>query len=302
MTAENDFSSLHQAWYQSPEGQGALNSAFHLTKKALAPWHRRGHCILQMGFDHGKSLELLWQNGFDVSAVCSSQALLDTLEAPLRQCVDIEYRAPASFDHLSYADKSFDYVIVALPPTHADAPYPPLENILREALRIAAKGVLFQSWNISSLVGMQYTWRKSALPPYLQACTWHTWRTVYKTLRSLHPQQSGIHASTLRTFSSLWGPMPLWKRQKTAWEYLEEKGFSALFKRPKVALPLPLGALCYVRLTLKDKGLMANMPLYVKPLTQEALRPASVTERTSKQTPKPLLKSQSASHQEFNKE
>ncbi len=279
MTAEKDFSSLREQWYQSPQGQGALQGALHVTQKALAPWHRRGHCILQMGFDHGSSLEFLWQSGFDVSALCSSSHVLESLNTPLRQCIDTEYRAPAAFDHLSYGDNSFDYVIVSLPP--AERPYPALKNILREALRIAAKGVLFQGWNSYSLAGIQRKTCKSSLAPYMQACHWHSWRQVYHTLRSLHPQQRGIHASTLRTFSTLLGPTRAWQAS------------GRLQKMYNLTLPLPTGALMAVRLTFKDQGVMSNIPLYVKPLAGETLQAAPVAERRTKNMPRRASKAPS---------
>ncbi len=237
-----------------------------LTQRTLSPWHRRGHCILQVGFDHAKSLEFLWQSGFDVSAVCTCPALLEGLEAPLRNCVDIEYRAPQGLDTLPYADKSFDYVVLNVPPTLDKQKYPPLHALLGEALRIAGKGVLFQGWNPASLVGLQYTWQKKSLPAYVQACPWYAWRDVYTTLRALHPSQK--HASsTIRTQSALFGPTTWWQ-ESPRWKKL--RGFM---------LPIPVGALVHVRLSLKDQGAMRSMPLFVNPLSTEKLHAAPVTER-----------------------
>ncbi len=266
MTVEKDFWALYEPWYQSPQGQLALEGALRLTQRTLSPWHRRGHCILQIGFDHVKSLEILWQSGFDVSAVCICSGLLESLEAPVRHCVDIEYRSPQGLDNLPYADKSFDYVVINLPPIQENQQYPPLHSLLGEALRIAGKGILFQGWNPASLVGLRHTWQKKSLPAYLQACPWHAWRDVYTTLRTLHPAQKQA-PSSIHTQSALFGPLAWWQEH------------SRLKKLHGLMMPLPMGALMHIRLNLKDQGAMRGMPLFVNPLVGEELRASPVTER-----------------------
>ncbi len=275
MTVEKDLFTLYDQWYQSPQGALALDCTLRLTKEILSPWHRRGHCILQMGFDHAKTLELLWQSGFDVSAVCTSPSLLEHLEAPLRQCVDIQYRAPAGLDTLPYADKSFDYVVISLPPTAQEKPYPSLQSMVGEALRIAAKGILFQGWNICSLAGLHYTWKKKALPLYLQEGTWHTWRHVYSTLRALAPKGDTGARSSISTKTSLISPIPYWT------------GSGRFEKTHHWKLSIPLGALMQVRLTLQDQGAMTSMPLYVRPLTHKPLQTLPVVESVRPRVPTP---------------
>ncbi len=271
MTVEKDFFTLYEQWHQSPTGAFALQCAQRLTEKMLSPWPRRGHTILQIYFSHSSVLEFLWHSGLDVSAVTPCAQLLESMEPSLRQKIDVHTLAPAALDHMPFGDKSFDYVALSLPPIPSKQHYPPLHALLQEAIRMAAKGVLFQGWNPCSMVGMQHAWRKKSLPPFLQASPWYAWRDVTNTLRTLSaprlPASLGNPLGRIHTRSTLFTPLFCWK--------------TGSFSQKCTGLPLPgpLGALMQVRLHLSAQIPMTSTPLHLPSLANSTMQPAPVAER-----------------------
>ncbi len=272
MTVEKNFFTLYDTWHQSEQGAFALRCGLRLTEKMLTHWPRRGHSILQVYCEHASTLELLWRSGLDVSAVLPSSALLQSVESSVRQRFDIHTLAPAALDNLPWADKSFDYVALMLPPLPDTHAYPPLHALLAEAIRVAAKGVLFQGWNPCSVVGMRHTWRKKTLAPFLQAGLWHSWRDVTQTLLTLSqsPAPTTLTRSLrrLHTRSTLMSAMRHWGKKSFMQKYND------------LILPIPMGALMQVRVDLADSIAMTSTPLRFNPLSGATMQPAPVTKRS----------------------
>ncbi len=256
MSQSTNFLNQYNDWYESTQGSFALASTMHLTKEMLSPWSRRGHNILAMGFGHWKSLEMLWESGFDVSAIAASQGQMDMTKKFLHQKVDVYI---SSFDHLPFDDKSFDYVILR-PPPRKEA-YPPLDAMLKEAYRLANKGILLQFWNIFSTLGL---WRKrQSLPYFLEHSLWDSWHNTRKAMRKL--SSSG----KITTGSTLFGPLSSWHEQ------------SRLAKGNGRVIPIPLGALVHLRLDLVAQTPLTGIALRLDPTGVKSIRPLVVMERQS---------------------
>ncbi len=239
-----------------------LECSLHLSKKMFSHWPRRGHSFLQIHCSHWKVLELLWESGFEVTAVSLEENFMHTAPPQLQQVVDMHMlRAPA-LAHLPFANNSFDYVeLNFLPPISAEEnistqhDFPPLHAMLSEALRVAAKGVIFQGLNPFSMAGMQAKCAKKSLPPFLQQSPWHAWRDVCNTLRTLAP------TGKISTRSMLLGPIASW-------------GKKSLTKKINEAVMLgPVGALMQVRFNFAD-GI---------PLTGTALKVGTALKRKEMQ-------------------
>ncbi len=274
MTKEQDFFALYDSWHQSPQGSFALHCGLNLTKKMLSSWPRRGHSFLQIYFDSPKTLEWLWQSGFDVSAVAPSAHLIHSMDVALQQRVEMHALTPRALDNLPFNDKSFDYVALMLPPIAPDTSYPPLHALLQEALRLAIKGVLYQGWNPCSMAGVQMSWKKSAQPDFLQGCSWHNWKSVYTTLYNLSRQQMlnpaplSRHLGNMRLYSSLLGTVGQWGKN------------SLTQKIQGLIVPAPVGALMQIRCHLVDHTAMTSTPLRIPPLsaTMQAVPAAKRTQ------------------------
>ncbi len=250
-----------QEWYESKQGVFALDCALHLTKHMLSHWPRRGHTLLQIHFDHWKSLELFWESGFDVCGIAPSEAFIHTVPQHLQHMLETTLARPTALDQLPFEDKSYDYVVLNLMPMISL--YPALHNMLAEALRIAAKGILIQCWNPFSCLGMLRTYHKKSLPPFLQQGPWFTWRDICHTLRTQVKILHGGQAH-LRTKSTLYAPYASWGIQKKWAHFLHMHNIN------KAILPSALGALMQIRLTLNEALPLTGSPLRIKVLKKMA--------------------------------
>lgn len=282
-------------WYATPQGAFALERETQLLQHVLSPWPRRGHSLLEVGCGDGHFLEFFWQAGFDVTAVDRASPLLEAARQRLHGRADIQ---AAAADALPFADNTFDYVALTAPlPTLPPAPVPgahaapaqaPIlaRDILDEALRVAAKGLLLRCWNPFSLAGLwRYAWLCSGPTPSVEApvaeddadapcpdaqeadsasarrALWMGWRDYRALLRSLAP------GCAISTRSTLLGPPPTWHHSKAlrllnTWE-----------------CPLPLGAVVYLRVDHQTRFPLTSLPLRLSSLRMKNPRPATAMER-----------------------
>lgn len=119
----------------------------------ISGWKRRGSSLLQVGLNAGFSPEFFWEAGFDVTALDRSPACLSAARAQTGDRV--EYVC-GSAERLPFDDGFFDYAVLV---HHGLSPTPSGEAVLREALRVAARGIIIMEWNRFSLAGVP----KSAL-------------------------------------------------------------------------------------------------------------------------------------------
>ena len=276
-------------WYATPQGAYVFERESILLHNMLSPWPRRGHSLLEMGCGDGLFLERFWQAGFDVTAVDRPSPLLDTARQRLNGKADIQAAAP---DALPFTDNAFDYVAITSPlavspsgphTEKTDIPPPMLQvrDILREALRVAAKGLLLRCWNPCSLAGL---WRRApscadapsrpagaekgaaSAPgkdsaPAAPQSLWMGWRDYRALLRSLAP------GCTISTGSTLFGPPPTWHGGRA----------SALLNEWES--PLPLGAVIYLRVNHQPASPLTSLPLRISSLRMKSPRPATAMER-----------------------
>ncbi len=248
MSSHVDFLEQYTEWYSSQQGTFTLASTMHLTKEMLSPWPRRGHNMLAMGFGHWKSLEMLWESGFDVSAIAASQEQMELAKQSLHQKVDLYFN---SFDHLPFDDNSFDYVILRPPPR--EEAYPLLQDMLKEAARLATKGILLQFWNKFSLLKLMSI--RQSLPYFLERSLWSSWHDARKIMRKIAPK------GAISTGSTLLGPPSTW-HEDSLW-----------FKSNSKFVPIPLGALVHLRLDLVPKIPLTGIPLRLDPVGVKGVRP-----------------------------
>ncbi len=260
-----------QEWYESEQGAFALDCALHLTKHMLSYWPRRGHRVLYIHFDHWKHIELFWESGFDVCGVSPSQAFSQIVPQHLQHMVESTLVRPAALDQFPFENKSFDFVVINLLP--ASALYPPLHSVLAEVARLAAKGILIQTWNPFSYLGLQHRWLKKHLPSFLQESPWFTWRDICHTLRAQVRTLYGTPPHVC-TRSTLIAPLSTWKVQKT-WK-------RHIYNCNKVIFPCAMGALMQMRLTFAEGIPLTGTPLRVNVLKD--MRPVIEGAKRSKRT------------------
>lgn len=202
-----------------------------LLQHCLAPWPRRGRALLEVNCGQGLFLPLLWECGFDVTA---TEAAPEPRAEACRLGTRAEVLAAAD-DHLSFDDAEFDWVVLHLISPGIDA----AEQALREALRVAAAGLIVTFWNAASLPFLLHRLKKRKAPwPAPTFCWWQVW----KTLR-------GLAAGDLCGASALAGPQGTWK---TA---------CALSGCNRVLPWLPLGAWGGIRVNLARSRPVTPLPL-----------------------------------------
>ncbi|WP_294447591.1 class I SAM-dependent methyltransferase, partial [uncultured Mailhella sp.] len=116
----------------------------------ISGWKRRGSSLLQVGLNAGFSPEFFWEAGFDVTAMDRSPACLS---AARQQTGDrIAYQC-GSAEALPFDDGFFDYAVLV---HHGISSLPRNEgeNVLSEALRVAARGIIIMEWNLFSFAGV----------------------------------------------------------------------------------------------------------------------------------------------------
>ncbi|MCA1945052.1 MAG: class I SAM-dependent methyltransferase [Desulfovibrio sp.] len=233
MTGSDTASALQQ-WLESPRGQFFHARQLRLLERMLAAWPRRGRSLLQIGCGIGQFLDVFWQAGFDVTGVEHSPALLAASRARLGSRVDLHL---AAFDHLPFADREFEYVVLT--------GCPPTQEHLAEAMRVASRGALIAFCNRWSLAGAVSLVRRRAMyfPPSAHtSCFWPVLRRLRALARERAAMKAGnavtTHPWAITQRSMLLGPPQSW---------VERKPWSLLNDWPCL---LPVGAWHVIRLDL----------------------------------------------------
>lgn len=316
-------------WYATPQGAYALAREKILLQHALSPWPRRGHSLLDMGCGDGLFLEFFWQSGFDVTAIDRASPLLDAARQRLHGRADIQAGALDSlpfadntFDYVAITAPLPSFMAPVPPPKDgqksADSSTHSTEtdtkaskarklssspnnttsaisltlahDILHEAVRVSAKGLILRCWNPFSLAGLwRHTWLcpsatlpeqqdttpqdasvasltsptappLSAAPPSATGALWLGWRDYRALLRTLSP------GCAISTRSTLCGPPPTWHPGK-ALRHLNEW-----------ESPLPLGAVVYLRVRHQAQCPFTALPLRLS-MHLKSQRTATAMER-----------------------
>lgn len=121
----------------------------------IASWRRRNTHLLEINCGEGLCLQVLWESGFDVTGTCAQpdQRHAAALAAPCGTEI-----LAARDDDLPVENDAFDWAILHL----ADHDPAQAKAAVREAARIASRGLVITFWNRSSpfrlLPGMLRKW------------------------------------------------------------------------------------------------------------------------------------------------
>lgn len=206
-----------EAWLATPDGEYARAGVSRIISYLISDWPRRGRRLLHAGCGSGRVSELFWEAGFDVTGVTVDPDLMQEAREYLGARADIQLAAP---DCLPYDDNSFEFVAIPFLCRGSGS----LAGSLREAFRVASKGVLlgfFNSWSLYSVSRRLAKNGVASLAP----------QRVYRQLRT-----AGLRGGMAVTFRSvLSGPAFTWS------------GMPAFRLFNEAVLPHPFGAYAVFR-------------------------------------------------------
>lgn len=196
---------LHQ-WYATPEGIFALQREYRLFQHLVSDWPRRGQTLLHVGCGTGIFLEMLWEYGFDVTGLDPAPDNLAATRERLGQRAELLLGQP---DYLPLEDESMDYVALLSLLEYVDNPH----EILAEALRVAARGVLVGFMNSASLyhalLGPPWPWVKQEKRRCGQ---WINSIRLARMVKEIDPQARISVRSVLLGWPSSWKNSPVARR------------------------------------------------------------------------------------------
>lgn len=248
-----------EQWYATPQGGFALIREKALLQRVLSSWPRRGHSLLNVQCGTGIFLEFFWEGGFDLTGVDKKPQLVSQAVERLNGKAEIHVAAP---DYLPFDDNAFDYVALL----HGLENRKNGEQILAEALRVSAKGVVLtfsNPWSVAYAASLCHS-------RLTRQCLLHPWTSrrklsplkYYRMLRSL---AGSAHISVR---STLLGPQWTWGRCATMLNSL--------------AFPLPLGALVAMRVDHLPLQTGTALPLRLQNVRFKNLTPVRIMERRHK--------------------
>jgi SAM-dependent methyltransferase len=182
-------------WFEAPEGQFALDREAQLLQAVVAGWPRRGRKLLEIGCGTGTFLDLLYQMGFDVTGIDSSQQMVDASRQRFGHRADISH---GNGELTRFEENAFDYAVLWSVLEFTKDP----AAMLREATRIAKKGLLVGCLNRNSLY---YRMNVRGSSGSLAKGTWLSWCEMQDLLF-----ESTGHRPTIAR-SVLPGPMQTWR-------------------------------------------------------------------------------------------
>ncbi|AMK09980.1 MAG: class I SAM-dependent methyltransferase [Pseudodesulfovibrio sp.] len=185
----------YEAWFDTPEGQYALDREVQLLQDVLAGWPRRKHKLLEIGCGTGLFLDHLYQMGLDVTGIDNSPEMIMAARKRFGNRAELHL---AHGEHMGFSDNEFDYALLWSVLEFSDEP----EAMLAEAARVAEKGVLIGFLNKNSLY-YSLNVRKSGST--LAKAHWFTWCEM----QDLVHRATGFRPTLAR--SVLAGPMSTWK-------------------------------------------------------------------------------------------
>jgi len=154
----------YEKWLDSPTGRFAYAQEARLVRHLISGWPRRNQRLLEVGCGTGFFLHLFYDSGFDITGLDSSPDMLQAARQRVGRCADLHL---GHADHLPFDDKEFDFValltVLEFLPDPAAA--------LREAYRVARKGILVAFLNKLSLYYLTHGLDVPCLRPLLPKAT-----------------------------------------------------------------------------------------------------------------------------------
>ena len=186
----------YDQWAKTPQGAFALRQEENLLQGLIAPWPRRKQKLLDIGCGTGLFLEFFWSCGFDPTGLDHSSAMLALAREKMGSRADLHL---GKAEHVPFEDREFDYVSIMTVLEFVDDP----GAVLREAARVARKGVLVTFLNRSSLYG--WSVRLSRNRSSLSQAHWFSWTEMRQLINA------NIPSGFLQARSILLGPPATWK-------------------------------------------------------------------------------------------
>ncbi|MCJ2165630.1 MULTISPECIES: class I SAM-dependent methyltransferase [unclassified Pseudodesulfovibrio] len=185
----------YEAWFDTPEGQYALDQEARLLQDVLAGWPRRKHKLLEIGCGTGLFLEMLYQMGLDVTGMDNSPEMIMAARKRFGNRAELHL---GHGEHMGYSDNEFDYALLWSVLEFTEEP----EAMLTEAARVAEKGLLIGFLNKNSLY---YTMNVRNSGSTLSKANWFTWCEMQDLIHNA----TGFRPTLAR--SVLPGPAKTWK-------------------------------------------------------------------------------------------
>lgn len=183
-----------EAWLATPEGEYARAGISRILSHLISDWPRRGRRLLHTNCGSGRISELFWEAGFDVTAVTADPELMQETRDYMGPRADVQLAAP---DCLPYDDNSFEFVAIPFLCCKNEN----LEGSLREAIRVASKGVLTGFFNSWSLYGASKQLAKNGIVSM----------SPVRIYRLLHAIDFSEKSTTMTFRSVLSGPAYTWR-------------------------------------------------------------------------------------------
>lgn len=185
----------YDKWAGSMRGSFALQQEEKLLQSVIAPWPRRKQKLVDIGCGTGMFLEFFWSSGFDLTAMDKSPDMLARAREKIGHRADLHL---GSAEDLPFEDREFDYASLITVLEFVEDP----GLALREAARVARKGLLISFLNRASLYGLSVRLEKKKSS--LSKAHWFTWLEMRALiLKNLSP--GGIEARSI-----LLGPPCTW--------------------------------------------------------------------------------------------
>ena len=195
MTWNAETAARYDQWARTPCGSFALRQEEKLLQGIIAPWPRRKQRLLDIGCGSGLFLEFFWSCGFDLTGIDLSPDMLAGAREKIGNRADLHL---GSADHLPFEDREFDYASLLTVLEFVDDP----GLALREAARVARKGVLVMFLNRFSLYGLSERLRKRSST--LSRARWFSWPEMRALI------QKNISTGDMEARSVLLGPRCTW--------------------------------------------------------------------------------------------
>lgn len=218
---------------KTPDRQYVSAMQQQLLQKALAPWPRRNKPLLVVNCGDGIFLPMLWQSGFDLAATEYEEKARNLAMAKKISGLQI---FPAQEDDLPFEEDYFDWAIIHL--RNAEK----INLIIKEALRVAKRGIMITFWNRSSLslFWESFFWHSKKKDSLINGTV--PFSNVWKSLK-----KQG--AGRLVFFSALLTPMFAWNWQCPL------AAINACFNK------MPFGAWCIIRLDIANIHPITPLPI-----------------------------------------
>jgi SAM-dependent methyltransferase len=197
MTWDSETAARYETWANSTCGSFALQQEEKLLQGVIAPWPRRKQRLLDIGCGTGFFLEFFWSCGFDLTGIDLSPDMLARAREKIGNRADLHL---GNADHLPFEDREFDYAAIMTVLEFVDDP----GRVLREAARVARKGILVMFLNRLSLNGLSVRlWRRHSS---LAGARWFSWLEMRGLI------QKNISPGSMEARSILVGPSCTWKQ------------------------------------------------------------------------------------------